>query len=111
MTLPVAAVTAATSTLPAGGSSWSLAATGYLTFTTLLAAAVAGLVRRAEPALVLLLMLFFIAGPLLRSRSDAIAPYLPDTAALSPPRGAAATIIWTLAALTLAAVSFHRRDG
>lgn len=111
VTLPVAAATAATSTLPAGGATWTLSATGYLTFTTLLAAAVAGLVRRAEPAMVLLLILFFIAGPLLRTRSDAIAAYLPDTAALSPSRGAAATIIWTLCALTLAALSFHRRDA
>jgi ABC-2 type transport system permease protein len=111
VTLPVAAATAATSTLSAGGAARTPAATAYLTLTTLLAAAVAGLVRRAEPAVVLLLSLYFIAGPLLRTRSGAIAAYLPDTAALDPSRGAAATIIWTLSALALAVLTFHRRDA
>ncbi|MEV4198273.1 hypothetical protein [Micromonospora globbae] len=111
VTLPVAAVTAATSTLPAGGATWTPAATAYLTLTTLLAAAVAGVVRRAVPAAILLLGLYFIAGPLLRARPGGIAAYLPDTAALDPPRGAAATVAWTAAALALAALTFHRRDA
>jgi ABC-2 type transport system permease protein len=111
VTLPLAAATAATSTLPAGEAARTPAASAYLTLTALLAAAVASLVRRAEPALVLLLTLYFIAGPLLRTRYDAIAAYLPDTAALDPSRGAAATISWTLSALTLAALTFHRRDA
>ncbi|WP_406070940.1 hypothetical protein [Micromonospora sp. NBC_01638] len=81
------------------------------TLTTLLAAAVTGVVRRALPAVVLLLGLYFIAGPLLRARFATSAAYLPDTAALDPPRGASATIIWTLSALTLAALLFHRRDA
>jgi hypothetical protein len=63
------------------------------------------------PAVVLLLTLYFIAGPLLRARFDASAAYLPDTAAHDPPRGAAATIIWTLSALAIAALTFHRRDA
>ncbi|MBM0231133.1 hypothetical protein JNW91_04105 [Micromonospora sp. STR1_7] len=111
LTLPVAAATAATSTLPADGATWTPAATAYLTLTTLLGAAVAGVVRRAVPAVVLLLGLYFIAGPLLRARSAASASYLPDTAALDPSRGATASIIWTLSALTLAALSLHRRDA
>jgi hypothetical protein len=111
VTLPLAAATAATSTLPAGEAARTPAASAYLTLTALLAAAVAGLVPRAEPALVLLLALYFIAGPLLRTRYDAVAAYLPDTAALDPSRGAAATIGWTLSALTLAALTFHRRDA
>ncbi|MEV5768001.1 hypothetical protein AB0L34_25975 [Micromonospora sp. NPDC052213] len=112
VTLPVAVATAATSTLPAGGATWMPAATAYLTLTTLLGAAVASVVRRAVPAVILLLGLYFIAGPLLRARPGTIAAaYLPDTAALNPSRGAAATIIWTLSALTLAALTFHRRDA
>ncbi|MGW3806812.1 hypothetical protein [Micromonospora sp. NPDC005113] len=112
LTLPVAAATAATSTLPAYGATWTPAATAYLTLTTLLGAAVAGVVRRAVPAVVLLLGLYFIAGPLLRARTGTSAAYLPDTAALDPSRGAAAaTITWTLSALTLAALTFHRRDA
>jgi ABC-2 type transport system permease protein len=96
--------------LPAGEAVRTPAATAYLMLTTLLAAAVASLARRAEHAVVLLLTLYFIAGPLLRVRSDTVAAYLPDTAALDPSRGAAATIIWTLTALALAAFTFHRRD-
>ncbi|MEV1329281.1 hypothetical protein AB0J20_06860 [Micromonospora costi] len=111
LTLPVAAATAATSTLPAGGAAWMPAATMYLTLTTLLGAAVAGVVRRAVPAVVLLLGVYVIAGPVLRARFGASAAYLPDTAALDPSRGAAATIIWTLAALTLATLTFGRRDA
>jgi hypothetical protein len=111
VTLPLAAAAAATSTLPAGEAARTPAATAYLTLTALLAAAVASLVRRAEPALVLLLTLYFITGPLLRAQSGAIAAYLPDTAALDPSRGAAATITWTFSGLTLAALTFQRRDA
>lgn len=111
VTLPVAAATAATSTLPANGATWMPAATAYLTLTTLLGAAVASVLRRAVPAVILLLGLYFIAGPLLRARPGSSAAYLPDTAALHPSGGAAATIIWTLSALTIAALTFHRRDA
>ncbi|GGO13757.1 hypothetical protein [Micromonospora parathelypteridis] len=111
LTLPVAAATATTSTVSAGEATSTPAATGYLTLTTLLGAAVASVVRRAVPAVILLLALYFIAGPLLRAWSATSAAYLPDTAALEPSRGAAATIIWTLSVLTLAAFTFHRRDA
>ncbi len=111
VTLPPAAATAVTGTLPAGEVARAPAATAYLTLTTLLAAAIAALVRRAVPATALLLGLYFIAGPLLRSRSGAVAAYLPDTAVLDPARGLAATIIWTLTALALAALAFHHRDA
>ncbi|MDG4809368.1 hypothetical protein O7634_21695 [Micromonospora sp. WMMD1120] len=63
------------------------------------------------PAAIVLLGLYFVAGPLLRASSSTSAAYLPDTAALDPSRGAAATIAWTCAALTLAAVVFRRRDA
>ncbi|WP_405431640.1 hypothetical protein [Micromonospora sp. NBC_00617] len=111
LTLPLAAATAVTSTLPADGVTWTPVATAYLTLSTLLAAAVACIVRRAVPAVVLLLGLYFIAGPLLRAGARSSAAYLPDTAALDPAHGAAATITWTLCALTLAAFVFHHRDA
>ncbi|MEU8088889.1 hypothetical protein AB0B57_35390 [Micromonospora sp. NPDC049101] len=111
LTLPVAAATAATSTLPADGAAWTPVATAYLTLTTLLAAAVASVVRRAVPAAILLLGLYFVAGPLLRAGPNASAAYLPDTAALDPSRGGAATVAWTLCALTLAAAAFRCRDA
>ncbi|MEU8301335.1 hypothetical protein AB0C04_29110 [Micromonospora sp. NPDC048909] len=110
-TLPLVAAPAASSTLPTGAATWTPAATAYLTLTTLLGAAVTGVVRRALPAVVLLLGLYFVAGPLLRARFATSAAYLPGTAALDSPRGAAATIIWTLSALTLAALLLHRRDA
>ncbi|MET8089324.1 hypothetical protein [Micromonospora sp. NPDC005220] len=111
VTLPVAATTAATSALPAGEATWTPAATAYLTLTTLLGAAFASVVRRAVLAVILLLGLYFIAGPLLRAWFATSAVYLPDTAALDPARGAAATVGWTLCALALAAFTFHRRDA
>ncbi len=110
-TLPVAAATAAVSALAAGDAARIPAATAYLTLTTLLAAAVAGLIRHQVPAALLLLSLYFIVEPLLRTRFDTLAGYLPDTAALDPSRGAAATIMWTLFALALAVLVFHRRDA
>jgi len=59
----------------------------------------------------LVLIPYFIVDPVLRARFTASAAYLPDTAALDPARGAAATIVWTLATLALAALVLHRRDA
>ncbi|MFK3980622.1 hypothetical protein ACI2K4_09645 [Micromonospora sp. NPDC050397] len=111
VTVPLAAATAATSALTVGEPARIPAATAYLTLSTVLAASVAGLVRRAEPAVLLLLVAYLVVGPLLRARSDAVAVYLPDTAALDPSLGAVATVVWTLCALTLAALAFQRRDA
>lgn len=86
VTLPLAAVTAPPATV-------------YLTLTTLLAAAVGSLLRRAEAATVLLLLAYFVALPLLHRWSA----YLPGTAA--------AATAWTLGALALAGAAFHRRDA
>jgi MYXO-CTERM domain-containing protein len=104
VTLPVAAVAAVIS----GEVARAPAATGYLILTTLVGAAAGGLVRRAVPAVMLVLVVYFVAGPLLRDR---FAAYLPDTAVVDPSRGAAATVIWAAAALGLAALAFHRRDA
>jgi ABC-2 type transport system permease protein len=95
VTAPLAAVVAVPSVVP-------------LTLTTLLAAAVGGLIRHAEAAAVLLLVVYFVACPLLRGR---FAPFLPDTATLEASRGDAAAVVWALTAMVLAACVFHRRDA
>ncbi|MDG6107951.1 hypothetical protein Daura_25365 [Dactylosporangium aurantiacum] len=105
--LPFAAAVAATSAVPAGEAGRVPAATAYLTLTALLAAAAGTLVRRAEAAVVLLLAGYFVAFPLLRDRWGAA---LPDTAALDPPRGAVACLVWTVGAVLVAGAAFHRRD-
>ena len=96
------AFTAAAFDVPAGG---------YLLITTLLAFAVATLARRATPAVLVLLGLYFVASPLLRSRWAGLGAYLPDTAAWAVPRDLTATAGWTAALLIAAAWSFHRRDA
>jgi ABC-2 type transport system permease protein len=108
VTVPFAAAVGGVSTVAAGEAGRWPAATVYLVLTTLLAAAVGGLVRRAEIAAVLLLAGYFIVFPLLRGRYGAA---LPDTAALDPSRGAAATAIWAAGAVALAGYAFHRRDA
>lgn len=99
-------------------------AAGYLTLTTLLSAAVAAIVRRTIPALAGLLVHYFIAGPLLRDRTD-FATYLPDTAgyrmwfpgatgrlgALSPLTGAAVVLAWVVLAVAVSTTAFRRRDA
>ena len=111
VTLPLAAVTAATSTVPAGEPGRAPVAAACLTLTALLSAAVGCCLRRAETALVVLLVLYFVAGPLLRARDGSIAAWLPDTAVQDPSRGAVAAVAWTAAAVTVAAVTFVRRDA
>jgi len=111
VTLPLAVATAATGTVPAGDAARAPVAAGYLVLTTMLAAAVGGLVRHAVPATGLLLGLYFIAGPLLRTTSGALAADLPDTAVLDPARGTAGVVLWALSALALGALAFQRRDA
>ena len=96
VTLPVAAVVTATSMLPAARWPGTIA---YLTLTTLLAAAVAGIVRDAVPAVLVLLGLFYLAPPLLPHAYPPVLPELGHTAG------------WALTALTVAALTFHRRDA
>lgn len=55
-------------------------ATGYLTLTTLLSAAIGALIRRTTPALVVLLGYYFIVSPLTRDFLPSIKKYFPDTA-------------------------------
>lgn len=99
-------------------------ASAYLTLTAVISAAVATVVRRSIPALVCLLVYYFIVGPLLRDRL-AVATYLPDTAgysmwfqsgagrdgALGALAGAAVVVAWVLFAVAVSATSFRRRDA
>lgn len=74
---------------------------GYLVLTALLGGAAGTLIRRAETAAVLVLVVYFIVCPLLRGRFS----YLPDHAASGAPA------VWAACAVTLAGYVFHRRDA
>lgn len=97
-------------------------ATGYLTLTTLLSAAIGTILRRTTPALVILLGYYFIVSPLLR---DSLPSYFPDTAGhymytppsineinvLTPMQGTGISGIWTLSFITVAIVFYRKRDA
>ncbi|MFF2015257.1 ABC transporter permease [Paenibacillus sp. NPDC058177] len=105
-----------------------IGATGYLTLTTLLSAAIGALLRRTTPALVVLLGYYFIVSPLMRIFLPGIKKYLnyfPDTAGnymymrpssdeiniLTPIQGTGITMLWTLIFITLAIVFYCKRDA
>ncbi|UNK21074.1 ABC transporter permease [Paenibacillus sp. N3/727] len=97
-------------------------ATGYLTLTTLLSAAIGALLRRTTPALVILLGYYFIVSPLSR---DFLPNYFPDTAGyymymppssneiniLTPMQGTGILMLWTLIFITVAIVFYRKRDA
>ncbi|GAA2572270.1 hypothetical protein GCM10010435_53580 [Winogradskya consettensis] len=83
----------------------------YLTLVTLLAAAVALLMRGGVPALTVLLGWFFVAAPLLRGGARWVT-YVPDAGrAAEGVRGIVVTGLWTLILLAAATVTFFRRDA
>ncbi|MFJ7185245.1 ABC transporter permease [Lysinibacillus xylanilyticus] len=100
-------------------------ATGYLTLTTLLSAAIGVLLRRTTPALVVLLGHYFIVSPLLRDFLPSIKNYFPDTAGyymymppssdeinvLTPIQGTCVSMLWTLIFITVAIVFYRKRDA
>lgn len=100
-------------------------ATGYLTLTTLLSAAIGALVRRTTPALVLLIGYYFIVSPLSRDYLPSIRSYFPDTAGyymympsisdeisvLTPMQGTGIVMLWTLIFITVAIVCYRKRDA
>ncbi|OXL83937.1 hypothetical protein BCV73_13190 [Paenibacillus sp. SSG-1] len=102
-----------------------LGATGYLTCTTLLSAAIGALFRRTTPALVVLLGYYFVVSPLTRDFPHRIRKYFPDTAGyymymppssvklnyLTPMQGAGISMLWTLILITVAIVLFRKRDA
>ncbi|MEK3982920.1 ABC transporter permease [Paenibacillus sp. FSL K6-3166] len=100
-------------------------ATGYLTLTTLLSAAIGALLRRTMPALVLLLGYYFIVSPLLRNFLPGITNYFPDMAGyymymprsseeinvLTSMQGTGISMLWTLIFITVAIVFYRKRDA
>ncbi|MFI5841816.1 hypothetical protein ACIA8K_19105 [Catenuloplanes sp. NPDC051500] len=92
--LPVAVVTALTSGV--GGR-----VIGYLVATTLLAGAVTMLLRHPVPAVLSLLLVYYVASPLLQK------DWLPG----NPADVGVAVLVWALAAAVVAAVTFPRRDA
>lgn len=97
-------------------------ATGYLTLTTLLSAAIGALLRRTTPALVVLLGYYFVVSPLSR---DFLPNYFPDTAGyymymppssdeiniLTPMQGTGILMLWTMIFITAAIVFYRKRDA
>ncbi|KAA1186652.1 ABC transporter permease [Paenibacillus sp. B2(2019)] len=105
-----------------------IGATGYLTLTTLLSAAVGALLRRTTPALVVLLGYYFIVSPLTRiflPSNKNFLNYFPDTAGsymympsssdeisvLTPMQGTGISMLWTLSFITVAIVFYRKRDA
>lgn len=102
-----------------------IGATGYLTLTTLLSAALSGLFRRTTPALVVLLSYYFIVGPLMRDALPNIKNYFPDTAgyymymtpyaneinALTSVQGTGIVKVWTLILIIIAIVFYRKQDA
>lgn len=100
-------------------------ATGYLTLTSLLSAAIGALLRRTTPALGVLLGYYFVVSPLSRDLLPSIKMYFPDTAGyymymppspdeinvLSPMQGTGISMIWTLIFITAAIVFYRKRDA
>lgn len=100
-------------------------AAGYLTLTTLLSAAIGGLLRRTTPAIVLLFSYYFIVSPLMREYLLRIKHVFPDTAgyfmymppssdetiALTPMQGAGICMLWALFFMALAIVFYRKRDA
>ncbi|GGH20351.1 ABC transporter permease [Paenibacillus segetis] len=100
-------------------------ATGYLTLTTLLSAAIGALLRRTTPALVVLLGYYFIVSPLSRDFLPSIKNYSPDMAGyymymppssdeinvLTPMQGTSILMLWTLIFITVAIVVYRKRDA
>ncbi|WP_254075590.1 hypothetical protein [Paenibacillus tritici] len=97
-------------------------ATGYLTLTALLSAAVGAILRRTTPAVVVLLGYYFIVSPLTR---DWLPGYLPDKAGyymytppsvdagniLTPMEGTGVAMLWTLSLMAAAILLYRRRDA
>ncbi|SDF62868.1 hypothetical protein SAMN04488689_10610 [Paenibacillus sp. cl6col] len=97
-------------------------ATGYLTLTTLLSAAVGALLRLTTLALVILLGYYFIVSPL---SGDFLPNYFPDTAGyymympastdeiniFTPMQGTGILMLWTLVFITVAIIFYRKRDA
>jgi hypothetical protein len=87
----------------------SLGIASQLALCALSASAVATTTRQATPAAAIVLVLYFVACPLLRAATG-LGPYLPD-AVFDPAGSVLAPAVWALTALTAAACLFDRRDA
>lgn len=99
-----------------------IGAAGYLTLTTILSAAIGGLLRRTTPTAVILMGYYFIVSPLTR---DVLPRVLPDTAgyymympsscndinALTAIQGTGILIGWTLIFIAISIVLYRKRDA
>lgn len=102
-----------------------IGATGYLTLTALLSAAIGAILRRTTPTFVILLGYYFIVSPLTRDLLRSFITYLPDTAgqtmymlsstddkyALTPVQGTEILILWALVFIAVAVVFYRKRDA
>lgn len=100
-------------------------ATGYLTFTALLSAAIGALIRVTTPALAVLLGYYFMVSPLWGDLLARFKNYFPDTAgyymymppspdeinALTPMQGTGITWAWALFFMAAAIVLYRKRDA
>ncbi|WP_042201656.1 hypothetical protein [Paenibacillus camerounensis] len=100
-------------------------ATGYLTLTTLLSAAISIVLRRSTPAMVVLLSYYFIVSPLTMGILPGISHYFPDRAgyymytpftfaeadALTALQGTGLSLSWTLMFISAAIGLYRRRDA
>lgn len=77
---------------------------GYLVLTTLLAGAITVVIRHPVPAVLTLLLVYYVASPLLRGDLEGWVPGDPGDAGAAVP-------VWALAAAVTAAVTFARRDA
>lgn len=102
-----------------------IGATGYLTLTSLLSAAVGAIIRRTTPTLVILLGYYFIVSPLMKGLLRSFITYLPDAAgqsmyrpssmdelnALTPVQGTGILMLWALILIAVAVVFYRKRDA
>lgn len=100
-------------------------ATGYLTMTSLLSAAIGALIRRTTPVLIILLGYYFVVSPLARNYLPGIKHVFPDTAGyymyrslssdemnvLTPMQGTGISMLWTLIFIIFSVVLYRKRDA
>ncbi|MGX1830467.1 ABC transporter permease [Paenibacillus taichungensis] len=100
-------------------------ATGYLTITSLISAAIGALIRRTTPVLVILLGYYFVVSPLAINYLPGIKHVFPDTAGyymysslssdeikvLTPMQGTGISMLWTLIFIIFAVALYRKRDA
>lgn len=100
-------------------------ATGYLTLTALLSAAVGALIRRTTRALVVLLGYYFVVSPMTENSRFQFKNILPETAgsymylapssegpnSLTPLQGTGILMVWALIFIAVAVVFYRKRDA